>query len=206
MLSGWSRWLRAFRSAPVCPSESGATTVPVAEATPSSLVVLLTRHILQDGELVILILKPSYWFILLQSLRFIAATLIVMIAAQVYRENLAPHTPFYVAWTGGILIAGRLMAAILQWMARFYILTNLRIIRLQGVLAVDIFDCALRQVARVRRVTTLRERILGLGSIEIIPLDEEVPIGLWQTIAHPREVHQEIVKAMNRAKQGGRGS
>lgn len=188
----------------LCAGESSAVVVPIPEAAPSSLVVMLTRHILHDGEIVILILKPSYWFILLQCLRFIAAVLIVIIAAQVYRESLAMHTPFYVAWTGGIIIAGRVMASILQWMARFYVLTDLRIVRLQGVFTVDIFDCPLRQIARIRRVTTTRERLLRLGSIEIIPFSEEAPAGLWQTIPRPREAYSEIVKAINRAKQGGR--
>src|SRR5690606_39857814 len=77
----WARRARVAgvaRGAPVCPSETGATTVPVAEAPPNSLVVLLTRHILSDGEIVILILKPSYLFILITSLRFIAATLLLL--------------------------------------------------------------------------------------------------------------------------------
>lgn len=209
-LMRWPGWLRQpldlvrKKSAPVCSSESGATALPADDTAPSSLAALLTRHILHDGEIVILLIKPSWWFIVLHSLRFIAATLIVMIAAQVYRQLLPPRTPFYITWTGMILISGRLMVGAMQWMARYYVLTDLRILRLQGVFAVDIFDCALRQVARVRRVTTTRERLLGLGTLEIIPLKEESPIGLWQTIARPRQVYQTIIQAINRAKQGGR--
>lgn len=196
------RWAR-LRPQTVFPSEGGAAAAPFEEAAPSSLVVLLTRHILHDGELVILLLKPSYWFILLQSLRFIAAALIVIIAAQLYHDRLPTHTEFHVFWAGVIAIAGRLTWSALQWMGRFYVLTDLRILRLQGVFAVDIFDCPLRKVARLRRVTTTRERVLGLGSIEIIPFDDRLPIGQWQTIARPREVYHEIAKAINRAKQGG---
>ncbi len=197
------RWWGRPRLQTVCPSESGAAAAPFEEAAPSSLVVLLTRHILNDGELVILLLKPSYWFIVLQSLRFIAGVLIVVIAARLYRENLPAATEFHVFWAGVTAILGRLTWSVLQWMGRFYVLTDLRIVRLQGVFAVDIFDCPLRKVARLRRVTTTRERLLGLGSIEIIPFDDRLPIGLWQTIARPREVYQEIVKAINRAKQRG---
>lgn len=189
------------------PSESGGATAaaPVDEAPVNSLVTLLTRHILHDGELVILILKPSLWFILLQSLRFIAGTLILVIAARVYQHELPLHTPIRVAAIGVVAMLARLMWSSLQWMGRFYVLTDMRIIRLQGVFAIDIFDCPLRKIARLRRVTTTRERVLGLGSIEIIPFDDQLPIGLWQTIARPRVVYQEIVKAINRAKQGGMG-
>ena len=50
---------------------AGAATVD-APPTATSLATLLTRHILRDGELVLLLLKPSLWFILLSSLRFVA--------------------------------------------------------------------------------------------------------------------------------------
>ncbi len=33
---------------------------------------MLARHILRDGEVVLLVTKPSLWFILLSSLRFMA--------------------------------------------------------------------------------------------------------------------------------------
>jgi hypothetical protein len=57
-------------------------------------------------------------------------------------------------------------------------------------------------VARTRLIYSARERLTALGSIEIIPLDDETPIGLWQTIARPRSVHEQVVAAINKAKQG----
>lgn len=96
------------------------------------------------------------------------------------------------------------MWSVLQWMGRLYLLTNLRIVRLSGIFSVDIFDCPLRKVGRTRLVSAVRERLVGLGSIEIVPQDESSPTGLWQTIRHPVEVHEQIVATINRAKQGGR--
>jgi hypothetical protein len=92
------------------------------------------------------------------------------------------------------------MWAVLQWMSRLYILTDLRIIRLSGVFTLDVFDCPLRKIARTRILYTVRERILGLGSVEIIPADENYPIGMWQTIARPVAINDQIVAAINRAK------
>jgi hypothetical protein len=48
----------------------------------------------------------------------------------------------------------------------------------------------------------MRERLLRLGSIEIIPSDDQLPIGLWQTVARPLAVNDQIVAAINRARQG----
>lgn len=186
-------------------SDHGAAAAsPAAVPVTTSLAALLTQHILRDGELVILILKPSLWFIPLSALRFMAAMAIVLIAAVL----LDPHLPGnnrQVLEIGAFIIAGRLMWSILQWMGRLYVLTDLRILRLSGVFNPDIFDCPLRKVARARLIVTLPDRVLGIGSIEIIPFDDAYPIGLWQLIARPRQVHRQVVATIHRAKQGGMG-
>ena len=160
---------------------------------------------LRDGELVILLLKPSAWFVVFSSLRFAAVVLLLMGAVFIFDL----HERFHLLNTlaaieGGIfLISGRVMWAVLQWTSRLYVLTDLRILAISGLFNVQIFDCALRRVARTRLLLTTRDRLVGVGSIEIIPLDEETPEGLWQTIARPRQVHEQLVAAVNRAKQGG---
>jgi hypothetical protein len=184
---------------PACASEGAATAT--APATSTSLATLLASHILRDGELVLLILKPSIWFILLSSLRFIAVALIVIIAAKVFNPQPGPNRSY--AELGATVIIGRLMWGMLQWMGRLYILTDMRILSLTGVFNVEVFDCPLRKVARTRLVRGLQDRAVGVGSIEIIPQDESYPFGLWQTVGRPKLVHEQIVATISRAKQGG---
>lgn len=185
--------------------EHAAAATPASVPMTTSLAALLTQHILRDGELVILILKPSLWFIPFSALRFIAAVAILLIAAVL----LDPHLPGnnrQIIEIGIFIIAGRLMWSILQWMGRLYVLTDLRILRLSGVFNPDIFDCPLRKVARARLIVTMPDRVFGVGSIEIIPFDDAYPIGQWQMIAHPRPIHRQVVATIHRAKQGGLGS
>jgi hypothetical protein len=184
------------------PAPVAAVPAPVASAP---LTALLTRHILQDGEIILLILKPSIFFIILSMLRFAAVVLIVMLAAKLFDQQVPGHPRIW-AEVGVCLLVGRLMWAVLQWMSRLYILTDMRIVRLSGVFQLEIFDCPLRKVARTRILYTMRERLLRLGSIEIIPSDEQLPIGVWQTIARPIVVNDQVVAAINRAKQGRCGS
>ncbi len=184
-------------------SEGAAAAAATADArAATSLATLLTRHILRDGELVVLILKPSIWFVPLSSIKFIAAVLIFMIAAKVFDEQL-PYNPFVYVETGIFLIAARLMWAIQQWTARLYVLTDMRVLRIAGVFTVNIFDCPLRKVAQVRLVTNVRERICGVGSIEITPQDETCPAGVWQTIPRPREILEHVQAAIRKAKHNG---
>src|SRR4051794_18478645 len=156
---------------PAHPSEGVAGAATAGAPTATSLAVLLTRHILRDGELVILLLKPSVWFIVLSSLRFAAVVLILLFAA-IYFDEHVPYNNFVWIEAAIFLISGRLMFAVLQWTARLYVLTELRIIRISGVFNVHVFDCPLRKVARTRLIYSSRERLLRLGSIEIIPSDD----------------------------------
>jgi hypothetical protein len=179
-----------------------AAASPAAAVTP--LGALLARHIVRDGEVVLLVLKPSFWFILLSSLRFIAVVLIFALGAIAW-EGRFNREWFYIE-AAIFLVAGRIMWAVLQWMGRMYVLTDMRVIRLAGVFKLEIFDCALRKIARTQITSTLKERLCGTGSIEITPADETCPAGVWQTIRRPREVHELIVATINKAKHTGYGT
>ena len=184
--------LRAPLGAPITALHSEAVASPAV--TP--LATLLSRHVIRDGELILLILKPSRWYIVMSPIPFAAVVLILLIGMHLYRQiHMSPYIE-----AGVFCIAGRLMWAVLNWMGRLYILTDQRIVRLSGVFSIDIFDCPLRKVLRTRLVPTGGERLLGLGSIEIVPQDECRPCGVWQTIARPAQVNEQINAAIRRAK------
>jgi hypothetical protein len=183
----------------VHPSEAAAPA-PAVIATP--LQALLTGHILTDGEIILLLLKPSPWYIVFTSLKFAAAVVICAIAVK-----LSPQDKVHIggiAQTATLLIAGRVMWSTLQWMGRYYILTDLRILRIGGVFRVEIFACALRKVARTRVLRTLKDHLVNVGQIEIIPQDEQQAIGVWQCVARPRSIQEQIIAAIRRAKHSGR--
>jgi len=175
-------------------AEGAATAPPLA----SPMASLLTRHLLRDGEMILLVLKPSLWYILLSSLRVIAVTLIVAIAARLWMHA-NTHT---CADVTVFCIAARFLLAAASWIGRLYVLTDQRVLQISGVLNVDICDCPLRKVARTRVLASFREKLLGLGSVEIIPQEEERPCALWQTIAKPVEINDRLNAAIRKAKSG----
>lgn len=186
------------------PACAGDTAVASPAAPVTSLGTLLASHILHDGEIVILILKPSPWFILLSSLRFLAVTLMAMIAVKIVQHSSGgSYRPY--AELGGIIMAGRLVWATLQWMGRLYILTDWRILRLSGVFHIDVFDCALRKIARTRLYSGVAERLVRVGSIDIVPQSEECEFRPWQMIANSSEVHAQVQATIARSKQGTHG-
>jgi len=203
-MRAWVARLMMWRAAPCLAQQaSNAQTATAAPGVATPLTALLSRHVLQDGEIILLVLKPSLWFIILSMLRFAAAVGIVVLAAVVYDERLPGQVRTWVE-AGIFVLGGRLMWSVLSWMGRWYMLTDMRIVSIWGVFGLHIFDCPLRKVARTRILYTTRERLLRVGSIEIIPSDQTLPIGLWQTVARPVQVHEQIHSAITRARQGGR--
>jgi hypothetical protein len=187
-------------AAVACPADAGVAD-PSATSLRPSLAALLAGHILRDGETVVMILKPSLWFIVLAALRFAAAAAVGVLAAKLW---LSPLGTLRALEAGIFLVAGRVMWATLQWMGRLYVLTDWRVIRLAGVFNIDIFDCPLRRVSQVRLWSPFKERILGVGSIEIIAADGAV--GDWRTVKHPRRALEKIERMVESAKHNGMGS
>src|SRR5438876_9252886 len=105
-------------------SEGGAAAVPTATNPVSAL---MAGQVLRDGELILLLLRPSRWFILLTSLRYLAIVALLMLLSIIFDDKL--HGRRQYIEIGILLIVGRLTWAILQWMGRLYILTDMRIIR-----------------------------------------------------------------------------
>jgi hypothetical protein len=176
----------------------GAAAIPPARTT--SLGIIVRSHVLRDGELVLMILKPSLWFIVFNSIAFAIVVAFMAVLAATIDHHM--HDSFYLE--GAIfLITGSLMWSILQWMGRTYILTDQRILRITGVFSVEIFECPLRKVFRVRMVSTSREKLVATGSIEIIPAEETAPSAVWQTISNPKEILERLRSAIAKAKQSG---
>ena len=184
----------AAAAAPV--AAAPAVYVPAAA---TSLATLLSRHVLRDGEIILLALKPSLWTILFGTLPAIGIALIVMISARLWA-----HAHVHIAIEVGLmLMACRAAWAVLAWTGKLYLLTDRRIIRIWGVFNPQVHDVPLRRVARTRLVAGSLERLWRLGSIEIIPDCDRWPWTVWQTVPKPCQVHETICRAVARAKQGG---
>ena len=165
----------------------------------TSVATLLARHVLRDGEIILLILKPSLWTILFSCIPAIAVALIVMIGAGLSSPN---HTHIGVE-VGVMLVTVRAGWAVMSWAGKLYLLSDLRIIRISGVFSPQIHDIPLRKVARTRLVRSYHERLFRLGSVEIIPESDQYPWSVWQSVPKPDEVHETIRRTITRAKQGG---
>src|SRR5438067_5076260 len=102
-------------------SEGGAAAVPTATNPVSAL---MAGQVLRDGELILLLLRPSRWFILLTSLRFLAVVALAMALMVIFDDkvHLAEGQYFEVLV---LLAVGRVTGGVLQWVGGLYIVPDL---------------------------------------------------------------------------------
>jgi hypothetical protein len=192
---------RAVASAPSWASQGAPAGSVVAPS--QALATMLTGHVLRDGEAVLLVIKPSLCFVPFHATRFLIVAAALLAASWVWRYHLGYHNVVVFRETVLLLVAARLMWAVLHWMGRLYVLTDQRIIRLAGVFHVDIFDCPLRKVARTQLTASFKERMCRVATLEFYPSDEARAAGAWQIVARPAEVHEQVLAAINRARSSG---
>lgn len=161
---------------------------------------LLPAELLQPGELIILLLKPSVWFIILGSLRFLGVVGIVVLG-MLWLSG--PQGWQYlgrrdILILGAIACSARLFWQFLVWLSHVYVLTDRRIIRVYGVLRVSVFETALKQVQHTTAYFSIRERLFGLGSIGFATAGTAVIETWWLMVNNPLEVHRTIAKTLSR--------
>ena len=181
---------------------TSGTRFAAEDATPVAAppVAIVPDKLLDAGEVVILAIKPSFWFVLLNSFPAVAAAGGVALFCYVLAKlGVAWMSPKVVLTLCGTVALAKVMASCVQWAGRLYVLTNVRIIRLRGVLRADVFQCPLRQIAETGLTASLPEKVLAVGSLWFHVPDSKAQETAWLHIAQPNEVHEVVREAIRRA-------
>lgn len=166
-----------------------------------SAIRLSEFSLLSDSEIIILALKPSLAYILFVSSWWLAVlipvTILACLSTQMGWFSMQARVLLAVCLAGIII---RLAFALLQWQSRAYILTNLRVLRIRGVVRVEMFQCSLLQLKDVLLTAGFAERILGVGTICLVKDVSGKAGAYWRNIRRPQQVQRQIFKAIDSLK------
>lgn len=179
------------------PADTGPDATQLTQAR---LFMLLPAELIQGGEAIVLLQKPSPWYIVLESLRFFGVLLAAFLVVWWIRDQ---------GWSIGIsrrdallltvgLGGARLFWQFLEWLSRVYVLTDRRVIRVKGVVRVQVFEAPLQRVQHTHTTFSLRERLFGLGSIHLATAGTGSTEASWLMLSNPLGVHRTLVHALNR--------
>lgn len=157
-------------------------------------------HLLQPGETVILLLKPSVLFVPLASIHsLITIALVTFFLAWLDRRfPQLPGDDHLLIALGVLCGIVRLLWQVLEWATRVYVLTDRRIIRRRGVIRVSVFECPLANVQQTAVLQSLRERVCFLGTLCFATAGAASFIALWEFVARPFEVQRTVAEAIDR--------
>jgi uncharacterized membrane protein YdbT with pleckstrin-like domain len=165
---------------------------------------VVPAHLLDGGEVVIFAIKPSAWYVVLTSLRWIV--LGVFLAALASTQFVPSASKWYLWQLGFWVIGVRMAWATLEWVARLYVLTNRRVMRIRGVFNVEMFECALDRIQNTYLTLSVGERATRTGTVSFQTAGGPGAEASWRMVARPLEVHEKLREAVIRAnRRNGNG-
>ena len=155
-------------------------------------------EVLHDNEIVIMMVRPSMWYVAAISLRMTA--ILLLAALLIDRTGLAGRfLDERSLWSvAGILVAVRWVYALINWLSQLYLLTNHRIVVLRGATKVEIFQVGLCRITEARLMSTPLQRLLGTGNIGFATGGDILPQSVWLWVANAPRVHQQILQALSK--------
>jgi membrane protein YdbS with pleckstrin-like domain len=192
------------------PAEAGI------ESTSRDVRSTILAALIPDGEIIILAVRPSRWFIVLS-----VAALLVLLAAtaalgwwiDVGGAGFLPTGVLGIAVSYVPLVATGGAALLvgwqgLEWLTRIYVLTDRRVMRVSGVLRQTTVDMPLRRVQHVILYRSIRERLFGLGTLGFASAGGGGGGAIdfaWYMITRPAERLELVRRTIERYAGGGGG-
>ena len=164
------------------------------------------QQVLQADEVVLLVLRPSPWFVLLDGagiylLILLGGLFFAWLGHQAWSPVVIPESQVFPASASLLMI--RFIWKIIDWANRIYVLTDRRVLRRRGVILLSIVEAPLNRVQHSAIYARILERMLGLGTVGFATAGSNGFEVVWEMISDPIETHRRILEAIQRY---GRGS
>lgn len=173
-----------------------------APLSPEYVASVVPQELLHGDEIVVLLIKPSLWFIILTSFRFLLATVLVgVLAVRIFALSTGPYvSATTVAYATCLMCIARLVWAVLVWTSHVYMLTNRRVVTIKGVVNVTMSQANLRKIQRTALYRPWLLRIFGVGTIGLATAATETFDATWVMVGRPVATHEAIVAAINKVQ------
>jgi len=172
--------------------------ISTEQAAAAESAELVPARLLEGGEIVILAVKPSLWHILLSSwpVLVVAGGIIALmhLAGQAIVGGLAQRVVFVICF---LAAGGRVVLGAMDWMGRFYVLTNRRVMLIYGILSEQVVQCPHVKISSVTLSASFDERIVGLGSL-ILRINCPPQRIDWVHVAGPQRIYNILQDAIHR--------
>lgn len=159
-------------------------------------------HLVPPGEVIVLARRASLWYVLLARLEWLLAMAVVTAGALLLGAHTWAGVDAWLLIASGALAASLLLLYLsLDWMTRLYLLTDRRVIRVQGIIRQTTVDVALEHVENLALARSARERLFGLGTLWFASAAASIGEFAWAYVSDPAQVLQVVRETQARYKR-----
>jgi uncharacterized membrane protein YdbT with pleckstrin-like domain len=161
------------------------------------------ESMLGEHERIIYVTR-QHWFLLVSSILLEIVLIIIILAAAITAGVLADGYTLIIAVAGFALMlipVGSMVKDILQWTNHEYIITNRRVIQVQGVFDKTVTDSSLEKVNDVKLTQTALGRVFDYGDVEILTASE-IGMNVLKKIESPVRLKIAMLNAKQALENG----
>jgi uncharacterized membrane protein YdbT with pleckstrin-like domain len=159
---------------------------------------VIPTGVLDPTEIVLLVVKPSAWMILQDSLRtFLIVASLTYLAVSILPERFVSIEPQLIYAVAASIMGLKVFWLFLGWVWRVYILTDKRVLVVSGVMRPRVMEHPLSKIQGLQVHHTFLERHLGLGTLVFSVSDSAANL-LWRSVADPAQTAEEVWRLIER--------
>jgi uncharacterized membrane protein YdbT with pleckstrin-like domain len=154
------------------------------------------EELMSTGERIVA-REKQHWFVFIWGARYTILAIILAGIGAVVQTNLSSPWRDLLGWAAAILFIGGLLLlgwTILRYMNQEYVLTNRRVIEVEGVLNKKVTDSSLEKVNDIVLTQSVFGRMFGFGDLEILTASD-TGISQFQMLVQPVRFKREMLDA-----------
>jgi hypothetical protein len=131
--------------------------------------------------------EKQHWFVVIWGSRYAILAMIVAVVLLIFRGSLSGPSQDVLNYAGIALFVGGvalLIWVVLRYINQEYILTNRRVIAVEGVLNKRVTDSSLEKINDAMLTQSIFGRIFGFGDLEVLTASE-AGISLFRMLINP---------------------
>jgi uncharacterized membrane protein YdbT with pleckstrin-like domain len=155
-----------------------------------------------DGERILITARRHPLFLVGRLALYIIAA-VVLIGAGIWAATALPIYVAIVLWVSSLAPIGFAAMRFIGWKNEMYVVTNYRIIQVEGILSRRVFDSSLEMVNDILMTQSLIGRLFNYGTIEIIT-GSDIGLNQLDALKDPFAFKRAIIDARNILSDHGR--
>lgn len=152
--------------------------------------------------------EKQHWFVFVWGARYTILAVILGAIAAVLQLNLSSPWKEFLGWAAALLFIGGLVVlgwTILRYINQEYVLTNRRVMEIEGVLNKKVTDSSLEKVNDIVLTQSFFGRLFGFGDLEVLTASES-GISKFQMLIQPVKFKRAMLDAKHEYEQDLVGS